>query len=139
MESLVQAVTTDRKTLREVAKAWRVPYGRLAQWIVEDGERTAQYEAALRIVADELALEAVAIADDRDPDVGRDKLRVDTRLKLASKLYRDRYGEKVKVEHQGAPAADAGLITAASELLRLVVKREPRVVEAEVVKVAEPI
>lgn len=139
MVAIVQKLT-DGKTLKVIAKDWAVPYGKLAQWIVEDADRTAQYEGALRIWADALAQEAIAIADEQseaekqgggtyDPDVGRDKLRIETRLKIASKWDRSRYGEKVQVQHSGAPTADAGLLTAMGDILRLVAKREPRVVE----------
>ncbi len=148
MQEVVRCVTEGR-TLRQVAKEWKVPYGRLAQWVVEDAERTAQYEGALRIWADALAQEAVAIADEQgavekegggtyDPDVGRDKLRIDTRLKIASKLYRDRYGEKVQVQHQSAPAADTALLSSMGDLLRLVARPAPRVIDAEILPIKEP-
>ena len=133
LQELVRCVTEGR-ALKDVAKLWRVPYGRLAQWVVEDADRTSQYEGALRIWADSLAQETVRIADGGgEEEVGRDKLRIETRLKIASKLYRERYGEKVQVQHTGTPAADAGLLSAAGDLIRLVAKRaEPRVIEAEV-------
>jgi hypothetical protein len=113
MSILVQRLT-DGERLREIAKAWEIPYGRLAAWIAENPERKSAYEAALSIWADSLAQEAVAIADEQaevvkengetyDPNVQRDKLRIDTRLKLASRWNRDRYGETVKHQHTGLP------------------------------------
>lgn len=110
--SIVVQRLTDGERLREIAKAWEIPYGRLAAWIAEDAERKSQYEAALSIWADSLAQEAVAIADEQaevvkengetfDPNVQRDKLRIDTRLKLASRWNRERYGERVQHQHTG--------------------------------------
>lgn len=147
MDVIVQRLT-DGETLKEISRAWQIPYGRLAQWIVEDTDRTAKYEAALRIWADALAQEAIAIADEQkeaekpgggtyDPEVGRDKLRIETRLKIASKWDRARYGDKVQMEHSSTPSPDAGLLTAAADLLKLVVKREPRVINAAVLKVTD--
>ena len=52
---------------------------------------------------DMIAQEALAIADDADPDadVQRSKLRIETRLKLLAKWDPKRYGEMVKTEHSG--------------------------------------
>jgi hypothetical protein len=112
MSVIVQRLT-DGEPLRAIARAWKVPYGRLAEWIVEDVDRTAAYERALRIWADSLAQEAVAIADEQaevvkgngetfDPNVARDKLRIETRLRLAGKWDRQRYGERLQHQHTGA-------------------------------------
>jgi hypothetical protein len=86
---IVQRVT-DGETLKDIAVAWKIPYGRLAEWLIEDRERSEQYNQALQIWSDSLAQESVKIADGgTEPgDVQRDKLRIDTRLKLASKLNR---------------------------------------------------
>ena len=35
---------TDGETLKEIAAAWQIPYGRLAQWIIEDRERSSRSE-----------------------------------------------------------------------------------------------
>lgn len=90
-----------------------MPYGRLAQWVLEDRERTDQYNQALKIWGDSLAQECVAIADEQaevttrqgttfDPDVPRDKLRIETRLRLAGKIARERYGDATEVKHTGS-------------------------------------
>lgn len=112
MPILVQRLS-EGETLREIAKDWEIPYGRLAQWVIEDRERSEQYNVALKLWADAIAQECVAIADEQnevekrdgttfDPDVPRDKLRIDTRLRLAGKWDRNRYGEQTKVEHSGS-------------------------------------
>lgn len=89
------------ETLREIAKAWQIPVGRFVEWFAT--EHGNLFESALRVRADELANEALSIADEQsevtkkdgtafDPDVPRDRLRVDTRLKIASLWDRNRYG-----------------------------------------------
>ncbi len=112
MPILVQRLS-EGETLKQIAKDWEVPYGRLAQWVIEDRERSEQYNVALKIWADSLAQECLAISDEQaevekrdgttfDPDVPRDKLRIDTRLRLAGKWDRNRYGEQTKLEHSGS-------------------------------------
>jgi hypothetical protein len=101
---IVQRVT-DGETLKEIATAWKIPYGRLAEWLIEDRERSEQYNQALQIWSDSLAQESVKIADEGGSEAGevqRDKLRIDTRLKLAGKLNRPRYGDAVEHKHTGS-------------------------------------
>lgn len=101
--SVVFQRVCDGETLREIAKAWGLPKGPFIQWFTT--EHAALYDSALKVKADELAHEALAISDEQaavekkdggtyDPDVARDKLRVDTRLRLAEKFDRTRYGNK---------------------------------------------
>jgi hypothetical protein len=98
------------ETLKEIARAWGVPNGAFTQWYT--GEHGEKYEAALRVRADDLAHEALGISDEQvevkredgsafDPAVPRDKLRVETRLKLAGKWDRERYGDRTDVKHSG--------------------------------------
>jgi hypothetical protein len=97
-----------RMTLSGIAKLWRVPRGRFVEWFTTT--HATLYDAALKVRADELAHEALEIADEQaevvkengetfDPNVQRDKLRADTRLKLAAKWDRSRYGERVDHKH----------------------------------------
>lgn len=101
--SVVFQRVCEGETLREVAKAWGLPRGAFTEWYTT--EFAQMYDAALKVRADELAHEALAISDEQalavskqgvefDPDVPRDKLRVDTRMKLISKWDRKRYGEE---------------------------------------------
>lgn len=105
--SVIAQRLTDGEALKDIAVAWKIPYGRLAEWIIEDRDRSEQYNQALQIWTDALAQESVRIADDAgeaDSQVGvqRDKLRIETRLKLASKLNRARYGDAVEHKHTGS-------------------------------------
>ena len=90
---------------KAVADDHAVLFGVFLRWIDADPTRRSAYDAALRIAAEAMAHECRTIADEQnavdkpgggtyDPDVARDKLRIETRLKLAGKWDRARYGEK---------------------------------------------
>jgi hypothetical protein len=102
VQRLTDADTPD--TLKEIAKDWQVPYGRLCQWITEDRERAEQYSLALKFAADSFAHECVPLADgvSKPEDVPAAKLQIDTRLRIAGKWDRNRYGEQTKIEHGGS-------------------------------------
>lgn len=93
-----------RETLREIAKELQVPRGLFVEWFVT--EHPGLYDAALKVLAAEYGEEAVSIADQATPDtVQVEKLRADTRLKVASKWDRPRYGDS-----DGGPKGPAVLI-----------------------------
>jgi hypothetical protein len=99
MGMLVQRLT-DGSTLKEIATSLEVPYGKLAEWVTEDASRAEQYARASRIWVDSLARETVRISDDTGATKGeaqKAKLRIDTRLRLASKLDRGTYGDQVAI------------------------------------------
>lgn len=89
---------------KAVAEEYAILFGVFMRWIEAEPERRSAYDAALRIATEGHAHDCIAIADEQkeaerrdgslyDPDVGRDKLRIETRLKLAGKWDRARYGE----------------------------------------------
>lgn len=105
MDVISQRVA-EGEPLKEIADAWNVPYGRLAKWIATDPHRLAEFEAALATWADAEAQSCIGIADDADPDdIAHAKLRIDTRLRLAEKWNRKRYGQK------GEAGGDVGGLT----------------------------
>lgn len=126
---IVQRVA-DGESLKAICKSRLWPYSLVAKWLAEDVGRKSQYDAALALWGDSLAQEAVAIADtvqvgvirktDSDGGVtetqedmlGHRKLQVDTRLKLAAKLDRERYGDRVV---NAPPSNPQDLIDAALE------------------------
>lgn len=131
------------ESLKEIAVAWKLPKGRFVEWF--STQHSDLYDAALKVRAADLALEALEISDEQnevvtesgktfDPDVARDKLRVDTRLKLAAKWDRQRYGDSVRVEKSVSVTADAALVGLASDLLKKVRSTPRRVLEAELVE-----
>lgn len=115
---------------KAVSEEYAILFGVFMRWIEDDAGRKSEYDAALRIASEGHAHECLAIADEQaevlkrdgttfDPDVARDKLRIETRLKLAGKWDRARYGETVKHEHTAALVlVDAGLVGFASDLLK---------------------
>lgn len=99
---------------RDIAKEYCLRYAILARVIGESDDRQKEYEDALKIASDGYAHEVVAIADDGSNDtyvddegrrkvdtdvIARSKLRIETRLKLAGKWHRGRYGDTVTIEN----------------------------------------
>ncbi len=102
MDVIVQRVL-DGESLKAIAKSWKLPVTRFIKWVSSDDGRLHEYESALRIRADEAINEAIEISDQQhkavsesgkvfDPEVPRDKLRIDTRLKIAALWDKERFG-----------------------------------------------
>ncbi len=86
------------ETLKEICRSRGWPYSMVAQWMIETPGMAVQYEQALAFWGDAVAQETLAISDESagaaNPyEVTAAKLRIDTRLKLASRWNRARYGE----------------------------------------------
>jgi len=110
-------------SLKVIARAWGVPVGRFSEWFMEC--HGGLYDAALKVHAADLALQALEFAD---PRLGKDevpaaKLAADVRLRLASFFDRDRYGAAVKVTKDVNVVVSAGLVRFAGDLLDHVGKR----------------
>ena len=114
----------------EVVKQYCVRFAMFGRVLEEDLTRKMEYEAALRIAADGYAFETLEILDGATvEDIAVAKARSDGRWKLASRMNRDRWGERVLVEQKMSVTVDAGLVGFAGELLaRLSAPREERVV-----------
>jgi hypothetical protein len=69
--------------------------------------------------------------------VAKAKLRVDTRLQLASKWDRDDYGDRLQVEKRVEIGVDSGLLGTAADLLRLAAAR--RIASDDTVTLPSPI
>jgi len=65
------------------------------RWKEDDASFRARYAYSREAGLDAMAEEALAIADDTSGDPARDRLRVDTRKWLLSKMAPRRYGERV--------------------------------------------
>lgn len=87
--------------------------GTVLRWVSERPDFREQYTRAREVQAETMADEIVSIADGgegakfADPDAlaqmtQRDRLRVDARKWVASKLLPKKYGDKVEVEHSGS-------------------------------------
>ena len=83
---------------QDVAAEHCILFGVFMRWVYDEDhpERRKDYEDALRIAAEARAHECIPIADNAnaEADVARDRLRIDTRMKLAGKWHRERYGDK---------------------------------------------
>ena len=106
MEIVIQRVL-DGESLKAIARSWKLPVTRFIKWISDDEKRLAEYEGALRIRADELVYAAVERAEgtvDENgevSEVARDKLVIDTNLKVAAFWDKTRYGNEKAVGGAG--------------------------------------
>ena len=92
---LICAQVASGCTLSEWCKHYCIERGLVWAFLTEKEERIARYYRALEGVADEYYGESVGIADGSDADkVAVDKLRIDTRMKVASKYANGRFGDK---------------------------------------------
>jgi hypothetical protein len=121
-----------------------VPYTLMHAFVHGREDLKARYEAILAARADALvaeALEDVAEANDRDSAAAA-KVKADTKLRIASKWDRGRYGEHIQVEKSVSVTADAGLLEGMGALLDVAKAkrslRAPRLIEGESVPAAAP-
>ena len=108
----VAAICRSGKVLPKLTTFW--------QWLLDDPEQLAKYEAALAMRAHVFAEELIAISDDTsgdyketkngpEPDldhIQRAKLRVNTRQWVLSRLLPKKYGDRVQTEHSGSIATN---------------------------------
>lgn len=91
------AQVSEGVTLMGYCEHYGLNRGLMCAWMGEDESRVASYQRAKRWVADNYVDDAVSIADRADVEtVAVDKLRVDTRLKVAPLLDRVRFGRDEK-------------------------------------------
>lgn len=97
------------ESLRAICAADRDDFipamGTVLRWVAVNEEFRKQYEASRVVQAESFADELVTIADGGETDdsvrTARDRLRVDTRKWVASKLLPKKYGDKVTQEVTG--------------------------------------
>lgn len=90
-------------TLTEWCKHYDINRGLVWAFLSEDESRLQRYYRAQEGVADEYVGDVVGISDTTDPErVQVDKLRIDTRMKVAAKYAGQRFGENRKVEVSGS-------------------------------------
>ena len=79
--------------LRDIAREWGLPRARFIEWFMT--EHAALYEAALKVRAGELVLDALDHADAATSETAKAQaLKVRTRLEIASHWDRQRYGKQ---------------------------------------------
>lgn len=90
------------ESLRSICRDETMPPLRTVfDWLTSNEGFSQHYAIARETQADTLADEIVGIADDTSGDAQRDRLRVDARKWVASKLKPRRYGDRVHAEHSG--------------------------------------
>lgn len=134
MKSLVTRVA-DGDSPEDMARSLGMPYVVLKSWMEE--HCAEEVALALRARADILEHRATTAVDGADPDsVQVVRLQADHYMKVAGKLDRARYGEKVVVEN----TVSVDLLSAIHAAERRVLEsRMPVVIDAEVVVVGEAI
>jgi hypothetical protein len=95
------------KSLRNACDAHNVSSSAFMLWVSEDRNLAEQYKAARETMIDKIADDTVALADadpERGPDgkvdsgwVSNQRLKIDTRKWLLSKLAPKKYGDKIEV------------------------------------------
>jgi len=104
-----------KAALSKVARELGWPKGAFVEWYTV--EHAGLYEAALKIVAADLAVTAMEAALDADEDnVQAKKLIADTALRVAGRFDRARYGEG-SVSRGAVVVVDVGLLGEAGKLL----------------------
>ena len=93
------------ESLRSICRSEHMPSEMsVRRWAIENREGfSAQYAMASETRMDCLADEIVEIADDKHGDPARDRLRLDTRKWLMSKIAPKRWGDRTI--HMGDPDA----------------------------------
>lgn len=109
IDSILTKVT-EGKGLKEIAKLESLDHTTILKWLIEDEDFSTRYARAKAVLMDLMAEEIIQISDhsedDREAFVGinhihRDKLKVDTRKWLMSKLAAKKYGDKLDVTSGG--------------------------------------
>lgn len=101
------------RSASEACRTVGVPHSRFVAWCQADAELAERYARAREDMIDRIAQEAIEIADEPVPTtdkggldsaaVQKQRLQVDTRKWLLSKLAPKKYGEKLELS--GDPAA----------------------------------
>ncbi len=100
----------DGMSMRKVCEADDMPAKRtIFNWLRTNEEFLHQYETAKGEAADSMTDDMLDISDNLTGDTQRDRLRVDTRKWVASKLKPKKYGDVSRHEHSGSLVHEATL------------------------------
>lgn len=122
-------------------RALKIPYTLMFAYVHSQPELKQRYDSFLAAMADRLATEAL---EDVDGAVCKDtaaaaKVKADTKLRIAEKWDRERYGERITVDRNVNLTVDAALVGTAGDLLKSLAKRAPAVIENEVPALPEKV
>lgn len=119
-DKLCDMISTGSKGLSSCCRKLKVNPSTVYRWIEENDEFRNKYTRAREDQADFLADQMIAIADKSEGDdkafvginrIHRDKLRVETRKWVASKLKPKKYGDSLGLNHSGKLAIDVTTAT----------------------------
>jgi hypothetical protein len=82
----------------------------VSDWTAKDDALSVRVAQARELGGDAIAMQALAIADERDEDPASRRVMVDTRLKLLACWYPKRYGNKIGVTDGDGNALPAPII-----------------------------
>ena len=112
---------SDGEPLAQICRDSHMPNpSALHFWCAADDAIAHDIAQAREFGADSIALDALIIADDITGDVQRDKLRVDTRLKLLAKWNPKKYGESTQLRHADANGEKLDTAPLVGELLGVI-------------------
>ena len=90
------------ESLRKIALDDKMPNrSTIHDWILTNEAFSNQYEKAVNVRTDNMADALTEIADDKEGEVQRDRLRIDTRKWYLSKIMPKKYGDKMDVTSGG--------------------------------------
>ena len=90
------------ESLREIAAAWGLPYGRFLSWIAANGELSDRCRRVRELAGIELRFEGLEILDEVEPEksaVAKAVAQADYREKLSRDLNRPLFGKQVQHDH----------------------------------------
>jgi transposase-like protein len=107
-DAICNQIATSSKSLRSICKEHGAAPSTFFKWVQDDKILLDKYTRAREQQADYLADEIIEISDHSEEDhtaftganvVNRDRLRVEARKWVASKLKPKKYGDKVEVDN----------------------------------------
>lgn len=88
-------------SLRSTCAVLKVPESTVRTWVLQDIDFAAAFARAREIGCHSLADECLEISDRKRGDVQRDRLRIDTRMRLLGKWMPRVYGDKLAISGDG--------------------------------------
>lgn len=109
-ESIIERIING-ESVRNILKDKGMPSTKtFYDWLEKDEQKVKHYARATEIRADKIFEEIIEIADHSEEDhtpftgtnvIQRDRLKIDARKWIASKLNPKKYGDKIQNEHSG--------------------------------------
>jgi len=109
---------SEGEPLRAICRSQGMPHWRTVyNWLDADPLAASAIARARDEGHDAIAIQALQIADDKSGDPQRDKLRIETRLKLLAKWNPKKYGDSTQIKHADADGNKLDTAPLVNELL----------------------